>query len=875
MKKFMFMCFLYLLFPSLLTVVDAAPVIYNNGEIVELSKKLECIEGDYFIHFDDIALFGIDTDKQSITDGYKYTIEKKDFFATERKLTIEITDKHETINPGDILPPDGYIISEDGRISDAESIGLSSYSVPVIEYDPDDIPKIEIDPDKFYKLNTTTNRKNVKISYDQRKDLQIGTERERFLNNPYTKPSLIFNNIDIKMVYVDYDNELYIHTKLIADKFSKEYTADAEKISFDIEADDFAKIKTCLFRQAYVEVPDGGHKVNVYIAKRICEGDTLECFEIVAKKECIIQEGEDYVVAELTIPTDNTVGNLWYIADYGERFAFIARECDFSDIKDVVVYPWQEDVTLKTKISLPEVDCEDASFKVQVYADNVLYETVGVINTGELSTEVYVRELPIAKKYRARIMFDSKKYFNAWLDEYDVYYIDTAHDFEREYTAKKTYEYSCRVSLPEDFQTGGTIELKARIGVIGGFVATDGINPNEDSVIITLDSENRSKTFTLYGTMSVLCFEYEIQNNVEGLCDRGYFSEGDVTSSDRNRAKELGKSRAVDVTLLKKGMVRAIIKRPPELSAKSDIFANVYFGKVYNRACEEMIALNRIIDQTKPLIKAGETSTEIALEIEEDQKGLLNIVDITGDDSIFSYCSYVGDGRHPLQKDNRRIAYDEEIIEIELVGSVNISGHVFGVPQGIKCYAQAECTLPDGSIVEVKNEVSDGKMLLKIPCGIAGFKLCSYTNAGVKSYYKDDNISTYSATDANFFTDIEDIDGISVEYILQNPKYPVVIDMSEERWFNLKNISDRKIGAYTVYVAYYDEYDKLIEVVRYYDKSAVLDSGLTPSYSYRKDYSGMKTMRIFVWAQDSMTPLCEPGIYVAPSFVTPLNISFI
>ncbi len=843
----------------------ASPEVYNRGEKVELSHEMEYVENEYYIHYDDLPLLGLTTSKESIDKGYKYTIEAKDAFGTDKGITVKITDKSTVISPGEIILPDGTIIV----IPDGGYTKPNMPDLPEISYD--ELPSITINPDKVHRINRTSIYYNVNVTATKRSLVQIGERKEIYVDSILSNGFYYDND---NAVYVN-DEELYINANFIGEKLSHEYSINDEKISFYIADEDFGIFETNLFRQAFTSVHVGGHKVNVYTARRISEGDSLDNFEIIKKTELIIPEGENKIKGIIEIPGDKAASDLYYIADYGERFAFMARECDFSEVGEVVVYPWQKDVTYKASISLPEADSEDVSFTVRVYANNVQYEVPGVIKAGELTADVFVRELPFLKSFRASVIFDTKRYKNSWLGEGKLQYGDIERDFGHEHTAVKATEYICNVSLPEGFECDEDVSLTLSIRTAGSFVVTDGLNDTDDTALITLNNENRQKTITLYANMTDMKIQYELTKSVDGLCDKGYLSKNFETSSHNKSIAVLNEGQNIDITLLRKGNVRVIVKRPDGADLSEDIFSSVYLTPVYENVTNSMIELTHIKYDSTPLIAAGKESGEMLLEIEEDQRRKIEIRNITGDDGIYDLCYYVEDGAHPIErKKQKMIFYDIGVVEIELPASIVVSGEVADIPEGAKCFVAGECTLPRGEIFNVETMVEDGTFLLKIPYGIGGYRLCAYTQAGVRSYYVDNNTSTSNIADTLYVTELKDAENICLKYIVQNPLLPVKIEMDSSLGvFNLKKISDSEIGMYSIYMAYYDVNDRLLKVEK--EDDDILDIFFAQQESFLKNYPLMKKIRMYVWSTDGMVPLAEPAEYIAPKPALPIDVCIV
>ncbi len=785
---------------------QGTPEVYNRNEEVILSNDLYYSNGEYYFHIDDLERLGLSVTKEDA----KYTITSNDCLGVERKLQFEYRDNWNVIYP----TPDLFPISEESA-SIKRLYCSGSYSKRSIE-------------------NIGGTSSNIIISPDN------------IVIYPETGTSFI-NERDIMIMVGD---EYYISSEYVG-KMSHKYLWQDNRLDLFIANTDSVIIYTTVNLRNGAVAPTGGYNVDIYTAYKTGEGESLSDFEILTSTTCTVLENEKSANCVVEIPSEKVISNnIYFIADFGDRYELSCKEFDFSKVDTVLVYGKQKDITYTVNVTLPEIDEVDVPFTVYVEADRNTYSKEGVIEAGEISTVLEMTGLPVTGRYSTRIEFDYHKYKNAYLE--DINFIDStfANDFESDFTAELSKEVICTISLPDEYVAEGDIEVELTLSkyFISGVSIVDDLTDWSDTKTIILNNENRSEEVCLYNQTSESMLSYRLKKDVEGLCRQGYLYKK-TASSDRKYAQKIKENLVAQMSILQKKNMKVTVIRPYRLSTDKDIFAKVM---LMSRG-----ETTSIIDYTKmPLIASGERKAEFEFEIIEDETYTLQIADITGDDRLFDYCWYVRSFSSVAEEGKKKqISFKDDSISLTLLECNNISGTVLCEDDSLDFEVFAFCELYNGYTVNFFTKVENGKFNLKIPKDTDTYILGVQTPLLKKSYYVSDGVST---TDENLATEIvyelEDNKNVIIEYIVQNAS--PLIDISTQpryEFFIMENISDCLIDSFDAYIAYYDKNESLISV----EKTEI--TGLE-STDYRKipinasNYK-IKKVKAFAWEKNGLTPL--------------------
>lgn len=785
---------------------QGTPEVYNRNEKVILSNDLYYSNGEYYFHMDDLERLGLSVTKEDA----KYTITSNDCLGVERKLQFEYRDNWNVIYP----TPDLFPINE--KSASIKRLYCSgSYSKRSIE-------------------NIGGTSSNIIISPDN------------IVIYPESGTSFI-NERNIMLMVGD---EFYISSEYVG-KMSHKYLWKDNRLDLFIANTDSVMIYTTVNLRNLTVAPSGGYNVDIYTAYKTGEGERLSDFEILTSTTCTVLENEKSANCFIEIPSEKIISNnIYFIADFGDRYELSCKEFDFSKVDTVLVYGKQKDITYTVNVNLPEIDENDVAFTVYVDTDENTYSKEGVIRAGEISTALEMTGLPVTNDYRTRIEFDYHKYKNAYLE--DINFIDStfAKDFESDFTAELSKEVICTISLPDEYVAEGDIEVELTLSkyFISGVSIVDSLTDWKDKKTVILNNEKRSAEACLYNQTSESMLSYRLEKNVEGLCGQGYLYKN-TASSKRQYVKKIKENLVAEMSILQKKNIKVTVYRPFRLSTDTDIFAKVMLT---SRG-----TTTSIIDYTKtPLIASGERKAEFEFEIIEDETYTLKIADITGDDRLFDYCWCVrGFSSVAEEGKKKQISFEDNLISLTLLERNNISGTVLCEDDSLDFEVFAFCELYNGYTVNFFTRAENGEFNLKIPNDTDTYILGVQTPLLKKSYYVSDGMST---TDENLATEIvyelEDNKNVIIEYIVQNAS--PLIDISTQpryEFFMMENISDCLIDSFDAYIAYYDKNESLISV----EKTEITE---LESTDYRKipinasNYK-IKKVKAFAWEKNGLTPL--------------------
>lgn len=280
------------------------------------------------------------------------------------------------------------------------------------------------------------------------------------------------------------------------------------------------------------------------------------------------------------------------------------------------------------------------------------------------------------------------------------------------------------------------------------------------------------------------------------------------------------------------------VSMPHGLEAADDIYASVIF-----KWCS-------MYKNDEPIIKKGEKSGNVTINIDKSFAGKVAFAEISGDDRIFDY-GYYGYGDLRLLEENARIVSAANgRISTEFIGSRRISGKVIPEEEtdGYKVRIFGH-TDSQEKIYLSQAVGEDYNFSIKVPETIPEYTLSVAYKPGAYCGYVSDGVSSYSRK-YHIFENVCDYMNIQLKYEPFLPDLP--IDMkayANTCWVEVKNISDANTGKFTLYCAHYRD-GRLIDL-----RSIPIDN-LEPysddytSYSFEKPKEFYKTedMKIFAWS---------------------------
>ena len=811
--------------------------VYNRNAEVELSHELIYHNEKYYMHLDDLSKLGISVEK----NDNKYTIKAVDCLGDVKTLEISrilIIEKLGSVTVVDGLTPidPGYDFGDRPIIGDyvigdyIPGDGESYDFVTLLGEDTPDIKTAEC-TGTYKKRNSTT----------------LGTSYDTGLTLPENTSFSSKNGIMIKV-----DDEFYISCDYVGEKLSHLYSKEDDRIDFYTSDVNSVIMEASLKLQRYVVAPEGGKAVTVHTAYKNGEGSTINDFEILASQSVTIPEGESTVDCLLETPADKiTDSNIYFIADFGERYLLANDIYDFAKVGKISVYAEQTEIKYTININLPDVDEEDVHFTLRL---NDTYEKNGVIKSGDVSTTIVFDGLPATGSYNPKIIFDCHKYRNAVIDDRISVGSRYSKDIEKDYTAQYSRKVICNVSLPDGFDAEEDVAVNVTLSKntqSGSVSVYDSLTDWSDSQTVVLNNEKRTEQICLYSQTSASKLKYVLEYPVDGLFKYGYLAKDGNMSSYESGLKSITEDMETDVKLIKKKNITVKPFRPFSISIDKDIFAEVV---LYYK--DGMVLTPKVLDYTEtPLIPAGKQYSEFEFEAIEDGIYYLEIINITGDDRLYDSCYYVKNLSSAADRSSRKqITFDDDSILMELLVCSTLSGIVECESPDLSFTVTADCKLYGGTL-KLEQTPVNGEFNFKIPEDVDSYTLSVQTGLGKKSYYVSDGVSSENSDDASklYFVYDED-DDVVLEYIVQNPKLPVQVS-TKPGWdyFKFENISDFDLHDLTVYLAYYDKNGRILFVEKT-DKSRIFSGGYVRVTVSDSDYK-VKKIRAYIWQNGSLLPL--------------------
>ncbi len=825
MKKILLFVILLLNFVFAMDVsanTQESITVYNRNEEVVLSHELFKYNEQYYLHIDDLQRLGLDV----IKEDDKYTITSNDCLGEEKKIVI--TQTTSIFDNSDIIIP----------LETTEPV-----EPPVVE-----LPSLEMPP----VVDVI-----CKYTYSKRATQKIGDLLNDFILSPEDNITVGDTSLlGSRGILIKVNGEIYISAQFVGKYLSHRYSLEDGRMDF-YTADESTVVMDTTVNLIYGTVaPVGGYDVKIHTAYKTGEGNTLDDFEPLSSLNGIIPENENSANFLIETPAEKINDkNIYFIVDFGGRYAFVCNEYDYSKVGKVIVYGQQNDVTYTINVSLPEIDERDVPFTIYVTVKNETYSKQGVVQSGEKSAAVELSGLPKDTMYDVKIVFDYHKYRNAKLGGFNFVNIAYVKDFKTDYTARYSRKAVCNVSLPDGYMPENDVEVAVVMRQYipnGGLVVTDKLFDWSDSQTVVLNNEKRSETVCLYSQSSSSMLAYQIVNEVDGLCEKGYLHQGGKITSNGILVKELEEDLITDIQLLKKKNITVKVVRPYSLSLENDIYATVVLDDTLTAEIYD-----KIIDYTQtPLITSGERIAKFEFEIAEDKIYKLWIEDITGDEHLFATCSYVKPLASVAERGNERtFGFECETINLTLLKCNNISGTLECEDPELDFGVTATCNLYSGKIIWLTADVEKGKFSFKIPEDTDTYTLDVQTRIDKKSYYVSDGISTNNAEEATkILFEYEDDKNIVLEYIMQKPLLPVEISIRDiSNSFKYENVSDYLIEGIDAYIAYYDKDGRFISVEKTQEDE--LKTGSLNKISKNTSNYKIKKAKAFAWKPGNVIPI--------------------
>jgi len=345
MRNKIYGIFLMCLFGICMSVnAQGTPEIYNRDEKVILNHELFYYKEQYYFHIDDLEQLGF-----TVTlEDKKCTVTAEDCLGEDRKLVINKMMTLWSITAGDLYPLEGLL-----------SLDEKSVSVN------------EVSCDGTYKKRSTK---------------EIGDFADIIL-----LPSDSFSFSGDKQILIKVGGEYYISSKYIGENMSHKYSLQDGRLDLFISDKNSVITDTTVNLKNGTVAKAGGWNVDIYTAYKTGDGDSLDDFEILSSTTCTVPENESSVKCFIETPAEKIESNnIYYIADFGNRYNFVCSEYDFSKVGTVLVYGEQKDIMYTMRVTLPEIDEADVPFTVYVVADKNTYSKEGIVKAGEISSIVEI-----------------------------------------------------------------------------------------------------------------------------------------------------------------------------------------------------------------------------------------------------------------------------------------------------------------------------------------------------------------------------------------------------------------------------------------------------------------------------------------------------
>lgn len=676
---------------------------------------------------------------------------------------------------------------------------------------------------------------------DLTKTFNIVKRSKEKINEPHISTDFLDNEIIFfksDNYTKKYNDKNYISLNLIGQYLSHKYNVSEDKSEFYIAN------KNSVMIEVTVKFTDNKeHSVEIYTGEELSER-----FDVFTKNSLTVCGNETFCIE---IPAEKIQDNIFYlIVDSGEKYEYIKQEFDFSKVSDFIIYENISIINYEATINLPEIAEEDVAYTVYLDTDKGDYSKRGIIKKGELSANTVIENITVFERYTAKVIFDSSKYYNGYLRL--INYNDDCFrsDIQDEYTTKLSKKVVCNIKLPDDYSCEYDVEIKVSLENYNSnsIIIDSELCNYDDKVNIILNKQNPNATVVLYGRSDELKLMYEITNPVQGLSQIGYLSTDGNTINSGNKMR-IKDNISADITLLKSKSVTINVLRPEGVFLENDIYATVDIIPVSS-------LYNKVLDFTEvPLIKAGEMAGSFSFEVIENNMYSIEINDISGDENILSYCYLTQDGYYQTNRNKKqKITFNDENLSLELIKCFNISGTVKNDLDNPGFNLTVDCECENGESESFKVGITGSDFKINIPDFCKKYTLNIKTSLGLVSYYVENEKSSDKAEDATVFYNTSDKNDICIEYLPYKPKLPVEISYTSN-YLYFKNISDYTVKNYTVYIAIYDSYERLVSV-KTYEYQNLLRSRTSKTYLKKSSFYGNKA-KIFVFISSELTPLAD------------------
>ena len=188
------------------------------------------------------------------------------------------------------------------------------------------------------------------------------------------------------------------------------------------------------------------------------------------------------------------------------------------------------------------------------------------------------------------VVFDTNKYID---ENFDTLWLNEKlrSDIYKEYTARKSTEVRCKLSLPQGFVCKEDVKVTVALGApdsAGTHIqVNDRLENGNDRVDIVLNSSTPVKEVVLYGTGNPLMLYYELDKDMPGLKKSGYLSESGWEEKKenyilKNKYDQITENKTVEFYLLEN---REIV-----ISKKEEAFIFEKTNVNFNALCDIYIA---------------------------------------------------------------------------------------------------------------------------------------------------------------------------------------------------------------------------------------------------------------------------------------------
>ena len=341
------------------------------------------------------------------------------------------------------------------------------------------------------------------------------------------------------------------------------------------------------------------------------------------------------------------------------------------------------------------------------------------------------------------------------------------------------------------------------------------IPPNENKLYYFIETD-------IISTYSWIMFEFD--GNYQTINEFINISNGSLLNISTNNTEKID--------------FKVTLHMPNGMMANDDIYATMIFQRcsVYN--------------SLKPIIKKGEVSGTITLNIDKDFAGKVAFSNVSGDDRIFDYGYYSRAYRRTriLSDYSDHVFADYKAIELYIIQGYDISGTV--IPTDINSGYKVRIfgvTDAQEKIHLHKDVGEDFKFSIKVPASIPEYTLSVAYKPGAYCGYISDGVSDYSGK-YHTFENVCDYSDIELKYEPFLPDLPIDMNVYVNTGrAKLKNISDELVKDFTLYCAHYREGRLLYLSSIPIDNLMVYSDYESYKFEYPTEFYKTDEVKIFAW----------------------------